>query len=191
MWVNDEQRVQAIVAVLSDDYSRKIIASTVSEAKSPEQISEQNAIPVSTCYRRIHDLVALSMIQVSKIDLSSGKKSVLYKSVYRDISVKFESEKLAVDLVLNGPEIRSNQWIINQCDANDEKAETSIVIQDCDLCQSNNAVCKVFVTGDSKSYLSVCSDCEKRMHERNTIKAVETMARERMSQTVLNVAKRK
>ena len=98
MWINDAQRVRAIVNALSDEYSKKIIAATIIEAKSPEQISAEQGIPPSTCYRRIHDLALLSIIHVNRIDLVNGKKSVLYKSSYKNILIKFESNELSVDL---------------------------------------------------------------------------------------------
>jgi predicted DNA-binding ArsR family transcriptional regulator len=193
MWINDVEKVRAIVNALSDEYSRKIIAATVPKAKSPEQISEEQGIPVSTCYRRIHDLLTLSIIHVSRIDLANGKKSVLYKSAYKNILVKFESNELAVDLVpnTNSPSDNlSDMWSTIQGQTNNIPSAPTIVIQDCDLCQSKDGICKVFVTGDSKSYLSVCAECEKRMHERNTIRAVENVARERVAQSVLNRSNR-
>ncbi len=193
MWINDVEEVRAIVNALSDEYSRKIIAATVLKAKSPEQISEEQGIPVSTCYRRVHDLLSLSIIHVSKIDLANGKKSVLYKSAYKNILVKFEPNELAVDLVpnTNSPDDNlSDMWKTIQEEAKKIENPPALTIQDCDLCQASDVMCKVFVTGDSKSYLSVCADCEKTMHERNTIRAVEHVAHERIAQSMLNRTKR-
>jgi predicted transcriptional regulator len=180
MWDTSPEKVHAIVSALSDDYSMKIIASTVSEAKSPEQISQENNIPMSTCYRRIHDLVTLSIIQVSKIDLENGKKSVLYKSAYKDILVKFEGHELAVDLIPNNPA---------EEDAVHKLQSPAVLVQDCDLCQSKDGVCKVFVTGDSQSYISVCANCEKTMHDRNTIRSIENLTHERLAQAPLAARK--
>ncbi len=192
MWINDVETVRAIVNALSDEYSRKIIAATVPKAKSPEEISEEQGIPVSTCYRRIHDLLTLSIIHVSRIDLANGKKSVLYQSAYKNILVKFESNELSVDLVpnVNSPSDNlSGMWKIMQRESQNASTSPTVVIQDCDLCQSSDANCKVFVTGDSKSYLSICADCEKKMHERSTISAVETVAQERIAHSLLNRSK--
>jgi hypothetical protein len=187
MWNNDGQKVREIVSALSDEYSRKIMASTILDAKSPEQISQENGIPVSTCYRRIHDLVGLSMIQVSKINLDNGKKSVLYKSVYRDILVKFEPSGLAVELIPNDSGENRNGLLDapEEDDGGQKHRHPAVVVQDCDLCQSKGEVCKVFVTGDSQTYLRVCSDCERRMHDRNTLRAVEALAHERMAHLAL------
>ncbi|MDH2900438.1 MAG: winged helix-turn-helix domain-containing protein [archaeon] len=193
MWINDVETVRAIVNAISDEYSRKIIAATVPKSKSPEEISEEQGIPVSTCYRRIHDLLTLSIIQVSRIDLANGKKSVLYQSVYKNILVKFESNELSVDLVpnVNSPSDNlSGMWKIMQRESQNASTSPTIVIQDCDLCQSSDANYKVFVTGDSKSYLSICGDCEKKMRERSTIRAVETVAQERIAHSLLNRSKR-
>lgn len=192
MWINDPDKVRAIVGAVSDEYSKRIIAATMSEAKSPEQISSEQCIPVSTCYRRIHDLLLLSIIHVNKIDLASGKKSVLYKSSYKNILIKFEANELQVELVPNldnePDEERSSN--ISKGEGRDIPAiPQSGLITDCDLCQTKNAICKVFVTGDSKSYLSVCQKCERKMNERNTIKAVEATAHARLAQAVLSKVK--
>jgi hypothetical protein len=190
MWINDADKVRAIVGSVSDEYSKRIIASTMTEAKSPEQISSEQHIPVSTCYRRIHDLLVLSIIRVDKIDLASGKKSVLYRSTYKNILIKFEANELRVDLVPNadGDDLNSQNGTIETINENDvnHAIPQSGLVGDCDLCQTKNAVCKIFVTGDSKSYLSVCQKCERKMHERNTIKAVEATTHERLTQAVLN-----
>jgi len=162
----------------------------MTEPKSPEQISSEQHIPVSTCYRRIHDLLVLSIIHVDKIDLASGKKSVLYKSAYKNILIKFEANELRVDLVPNvdGEDINSQNGAIEAMNENGviHTIPQSGLVGDCDLCQTKNAICKIFVTGDSKSYLSVCQKCERKMQERNTIKAVEATANERLAQAILS-----
>lgn len=192
MWINDTKRVRAIVGALSDEYSKRIIAATISSAKSPEQIRAEQCIPLSTCYRRIHDLLVLSLIHVDRIDLANGKKSVLYKSAYKNIMIKFESNELVVDLVPNSDNENSleDSSSSSNASAGETKGGSAVppsgVTGDCDLCQTRDTVCKVFVTGDSKSYLSICQKCEKKMYERNTIKAIHTTTRERMAQDVLN-----
>jgi hypothetical protein len=188
MWINNTEKVRAIVGALSDEYSKRIIAATISAAKSPEQIRAEQGIPLSTCYRRIHDLLVLSIIHVDRIDLANGKKSVLYKSAYKNILIKFESNELVVDLVPNTETENSPE--ISKAGACETKSGSAVppngVTGDCDLCQTQDTLCKVFVTGDSKSYLSVCQKCEKKMYERNTIKAIHTTTRERMAQSVFN-----
>jgi hypothetical protein len=185
MWISDTGKVRAIVGALSDEYSKRIIAATITTAKSPEQIRAEQGIPLSTCYRRIHDLLVLSLIHVDRIDLSNGKKSVLYKSAYKNILIKFESNELVVDLVPNsgneGPLVASSNAA-----AGGTAVPPGGITGDCDLCQTQGTLCKVFVTGDSKSYLSICQKCEKKMYERNTIKAIQATTAERMAQRVLN-----
>lgn len=99
--VVDPEKVREIARTLSDEYSRKILAATIEQAKSPEEISNEQAIPGSTCYRRIHELVSLSMIRVRRVVLTDGKKVFFYKSVYKQIRVKFELNELSVELVPN------------------------------------------------------------------------------------------
>jgi predicted transcriptional regulator len=191
MWISDAEKVRAIVNALSDEYSKKIMVATTNEAKSPEQISSEQNIPVSTCYRRIHDLLVLSIIRVNRIDLANGKKSVLYKSAYKNIVVKFEKTELQVDLVPNTDSTKEVlvESLATGADDSNNVVPPSGVIRDCDLCQADDVVCKVFVTGDSKSYLSVCERCERKMKDRDTIRAVENVAKDRLAQSVYSKVK--
>lgn len=191
MWVNDEEKVQAIIGLLSDEYSRKIVAAAVTEGKSAEQLSDEQNIPVSTCYRRIHNLLALSLLRVSTIDVSNGKKSVFYRSAYKDILIKFESSKMDVKLIPNESSPRDHlaEMLTNvQGKSANNNGNPEIISQDCDLCQSKDASCKIFVAGDSQSHLSICEQCERKMHERNTIRAAEATlaARQRVRQNIMN-----
>jgi hypothetical protein len=101
MRVPEEAKVQAIVLALSDEYSRKIINGSTMCAKTAEELSAELGIPVSTCYRRIHDLFLSSLLRINRIERSDGKKHIFYKSAYRQISIKLDSGKISVEVALN------------------------------------------------------------------------------------------
>jgi DNA-binding Lrp family transcriptional regulator len=86
--ITEPDRVQALVQGLADEYSRKILLSAIPVAKSVEDISRENDIPLSTCYRRVHELLDAQILIVEKIIVTSdGKKYELMRSAYRAVKV--------------------------------------------------------------------------------------------------------
>lgn len=177
------ERVREIVYALSDPYSKRIITATIEQAKSAKEICTEQKIPPSTCYRRIHDLVSLSILRVDKIEIRHGKKMTQYRSIYRDIFVEFDSNNLRVGLTRNGDSVPkvdiSGTFLPNREVEHEMKTMTRerviLLNTRCDVCQSENLACKIFVTADSKSSLSVCESCAKRSSERKMIRAVQAL----------------
>lgn len=102
MEITDSARIQAIVSSLSDEYSRKILLSAIPGAKSVEDLSKENDIPLSTCYRRVHELLDSQILIVEKIIVTpDGKKYELIRSAYRSVTVNFENGAIKVDAVIN------------------------------------------------------------------------------------------
>jgi len=100
--ITEPSRVQALVQGLADAYSRKILLSAIPKAKSVEDMSRENDIPLSTCYRRVHELLDGQILVVEKIIVTpDGKKYELLRSAYRAVSVSFEGGVMKVDAVVN------------------------------------------------------------------------------------------
>ena len=57
MMVEEQDRKDAVLLAMSDRYMRRILAATMVYDKSIEDICKEKEIPVSTCYRRIRELV--------------------------------------------------------------------------------------------------------------------------------------
>jgi len=114
MELTDPERVQAVLQVLSDEYSRKILLSAVSLSKSVEELSRQNDIPLSTCYRRVHELLAGGMLIMDRIVVTpDGKRYEMLRSAYKGFSVAFEDGSVKVDVAINGDvaDKLHNLWI--------------------------------------------------------------------------------
>jgi predicted transcriptional regulator len=158
MQVIDEGRRRAIVEALSDEYCRKILASTSREGKTPEQVASEQNIPISTCYRRIHELIKESIIRISKIELAGGRKLVYYKSTYKFLELKFDSDKLQIEATLNvsTPEEHLAAML-------GEMRSHASIVHDCDICQARAIPCRVTTVGESKSRMFVCSNCEAKV----------------------------
>ena len=74
----------------------------MSEAKSVEEIKHESSIPISTCYRRVHDLIDLRLLRVeSTIITDAGKKFERYRSVISGATVSLLSGELVINVEMN------------------------------------------------------------------------------------------
>lgn len=102
MEISEPSRIQALVQGLADEYSRKIILSAIPKAKSVEDMSRENDIPLSTCYRRVHELLDSQILVVERIIVTpEGKKYELLRSAYRAVNVTFDGGVMKVDALIN------------------------------------------------------------------------------------------
>ncbi len=114
MMVLEQDRKDALLQSMADESLRKILLSTMWKAKTIHEISHENGIPVSTCYRRVHELVTLRLLRIDRtIITETGKKYELYRSTIKDARVSFSSTELSIEVTLipREPEDRlSSLW---------------------------------------------------------------------------------
>src|SRR5579872_3281212 len=114
MMVVEQDRKDALLHAMADEFSRKILLLTMLRAKTIQEIADEARIPISTCYRRVHELVTLRLLRVDQtIITDTGKKFELYRSSIKDAVVNFSSTELSVEVTLipREPEERlSNMW---------------------------------------------------------------------------------
>ncbi len=111
--VVEEDRANAVLRAVADEYARKIIASTMSSEKSVEDISDETGIPKSSCYRRVHELLGLRLLRPKKIVITStGKKYETFRSTRKDAKIGLSSTgELFVDVTLSHAEEKlHNLW---------------------------------------------------------------------------------
>jgi DNA-binding Lrp family transcriptional regulator len=100
--ITEPSRVHALVQGLADEYSRKIILSAIPKSKSVEDMSRENDIPLSTCYRRVHELLASQILVTERIVVTpEGKKYELLRSAYRAVNVSFDGGVMKVEATIN------------------------------------------------------------------------------------------
>jgi DNA-binding Lrp family transcriptional regulator len=100
--ITEPERIHALVQGLADEYSRKIILSAIPKSKSVEEMSRENDIPLSTCYRRVHELLDAQILVIERIIVTpDGKKYELLRSAYRAVNVSFEGGAMKVDAIVN------------------------------------------------------------------------------------------
>ncbi len=87
---------------LADEYSRAILLSTIDKSKSAIEVSAERNIPISTAYRRLHDLEEAGLVVVERSVVSEdGKRFELYRSTVRSVAVSFNPGAIDVEIVPN------------------------------------------------------------------------------------------
>ena len=98
----DSELRKTILKALSDEYSRTILNYTIEKPKSVVDIVKDCNIPMTTAYRRVHELEEGKILKVTgSIVTDDGKKYFLYQSRLKAIYVIFGLEHLDVQIVEN------------------------------------------------------------------------------------------
>ncbi|MFQ6011073.1 MAG: ArsR/SmtB family transcription factor, partial [Nitrososphaerales archaeon] len=102
MRINDSKLRERLVVAVSDPLARKIVSSTISRAKSVNELAEELAISVRSVYRYIDDLNKLGLLTAERsVGLEGGGKYRSYRSMIRSIIIKYEGEVVEVELIPN------------------------------------------------------------------------------------------
>ena len=102
--IYDEEQKNKILELISDEYSIKILANTMKEYKTVNEISAETKIPVSTIYRRIRILNRENLLMISGIIDENGKKTFLYRSKIKTISTFFNGDFVKIEIIPNNIE---------------------------------------------------------------------------------------
>ena len=107
----DSNLKKAILKALSDEYSRTIMNYTIEQPKSVVDIVKECDIPMTTAYRRVHELEENKILKVTgSIVTDDGKKYFLYQNRLKSIYVIFGLESLDVQIVENDGMGTSSYW---------------------------------------------------------------------------------
>ena len=107
----DSSLKKAILKALADDYSKTIMNATIEKSKSVVDLVKECNIPMTTAYRRIHDLENSKILKVTgAIVTEDGKKYYLYQNRIKSIYVTFGLESLDVQIVDNEGMGTSAYW---------------------------------------------------------------------------------
>jgi len=97
-----EEQKKAILRALVDDQSRLILASTMQRPKSVVEITREQAIPVTSTYRKVKELKESGLLRVERIVLTDdGKKYETFRSAIRSANVRFDKGILDVEVTAN------------------------------------------------------------------------------------------
>ncbi len=102
---------KTILKALSDEYSRTIMNYAIEKPKSVVDIVKDCNIPMTTAYRRVHELEENKILKVTgSIVTDDGKKYFLYQSRLKAIYVVFGLDALDVQIVDNDGMGTSSYW---------------------------------------------------------------------------------
>jgi len=104
MQINDPLQKEKIVKIFSESEARMVINATVQAPKSVAQISEELGLPPRSTYRHINELCEVGLLTRDRnILLDGGGKYVLYRSMVKSVSLKYDgnSNSVEVDLIPN------------------------------------------------------------------------------------------
>ena len=102
MRLRDDAAKDMVLKALADEYSRIILLSTIEMAKSATELSVEKNLPISTVYRRLHELQEAKLVAIERsVVTEDGKKFDLYRSTVGGVSVSFNLGATEVDLIPN------------------------------------------------------------------------------------------
>jgi len=99
--VEEVERKDRLLEILSDKYCRAILESIRNMPKSVIEITNETKIPMSTIYRRIQSLHDNKLVATSGMITNEGKRLFLYKSKIKGIQSRFNDGKTEVELIIN------------------------------------------------------------------------------------------
>ncbi len=93
---------RSILTALADEFSRRIVSSTVKEGKTVQEISLEQAVPLSTCYRRTSELSRNGLLMVERIVVTGeGKRFAVYRSSFKCVQISSNLEVMSANARLN------------------------------------------------------------------------------------------
>lgn len=102
MLITDGASKEELAKAFSDLNVRRIIETTLYEAKSANELSTLLDLPVRTLYRYLDELCELGVLAKERmIVLENGGKYVLYRSMVKSITIRYDLGRLEVDLIPN------------------------------------------------------------------------------------------
>ena len=99
--IEEVDKKDAILEVMSDKYCRAILENTMDKPKSAMEISADTKIPISTVYRRLQTLHDNKLLGISGSISDDGKKYFLYRSKIKAISTTFNGSHVEIEVVPN------------------------------------------------------------------------------------------
>ena len=112
MIITNEKQKEAILNALLDDYSRKILDSTIDKSKSITEIIREQNIPMTSTYRRVKLLVDSKLIKIERSMVTEdGKRYYLYLSSIKNASITYNEGELIVEITPNIKELPEDKLL--------------------------------------------------------------------------------
>ncbi len=99
--MKEENSLEKIIKLLTDGYAIKILAATKHDMKSAIELSQELNVPIAACYRRLHALRSMGLVDVVEKITTRGKKIRYYKSKIKKADIKIENNHLVVEIFMD------------------------------------------------------------------------------------------
>ena len=100
--VSSLQSSSSILSALGDESSRRILTSAIACGKTVEEISAEQNLPLSTCYRRIRHFVDDGLMILERLVVTpAGKRFAIYRTSFSDVTIRFYPGETAVETTPN------------------------------------------------------------------------------------------
>jgi len=103
----------AVMAALGDETSRKIIRCATDGSKTVAEISFEEGISLSTCYRRVNELESHGILVIERITVADDRRYANYRSCFSSFRILSNGADASVEVVLN-PDVADkvhNRWM--------------------------------------------------------------------------------
>lgn len=91
-----------LLTALGDEPSRRILNSAILEGKTVEEISAEQGLPLSTCYRKVRFLVDGGLLLLERMVVTkTGKRFAVYRSSFSEAKIDFINGGVAVEVTPN------------------------------------------------------------------------------------------
>jgi hypothetical protein len=91
-----------ILSALGDDSSRKILTSAIAAGKTVEDISAEQNLPLSTCYRRVRHFVDEGLMVLERLVVTpAGTRFAIYRTSFSNVTIRFFPGEINVEATPN------------------------------------------------------------------------------------------
>jgi len=102
MIIKNEKFKDTLLAALGDREVVKILRSVLFQSKSMADISKETVIPQTTVFRKIKWMLENRLLVIEKMNITKdGKKTSLFRSIWKTISAKFDNGIMHVEVQQN------------------------------------------------------------------------------------------
>lgn len=100
--VSGLQSSHSILNALGDESSRRILTSAIASGKTVEEISAEQHLPLSTCYRRVRHFVDEGLMILERLVVTpAGKRFAIYRTSFSDVTVRLYPGEITVETTPN------------------------------------------------------------------------------------------
>lgn len=102
MAIRSAEMSKAFLSALGNESSRRILDSAITCGKTVEQISAEQRLPLSTCYRRVREFMDEGLMILEKMVVTqTGKRYAVYRTSFSRATISFNGGEVSVGIFPN------------------------------------------------------------------------------------------